>query len=356
MGAASIGIIVVQCIALCADEPGQPLALRHDQQFRPRPRRRAKRKARSARARAPPAWRRGARGATVSRSDGKANANESMNFSQKRTVLTAAAISGLGPSRSAKSARLPAKPMASAAANSPAEPDRLGNRVGGERGDELGRPHPIDLRQAAPSDFSARWSATLTATSDIDRRFAVAAIDWPSREIEVTMSRWRGASVSRSFARVAQRVRVFGLRRGQELLVVLERLDPPPAAPAQSVDNLVSRYGVDPGPSGCPGSQVWRLRWIANRVSCTASSMSASPAPARAKAARAIARTERLMSSKRRRYAPSSPAIEALIIRDQGSSGGPSTDWAFIRPSFRFVCRYRSGEIFCSRRANERPM
>ena len=74
----------------------------------------------------------------------------------------------------------------------PVEPDRFGNGIGGERRDELGRPHVTDLRQAAPSDFSARWSATLTATSDILRRAAVAAIDWPSREIEVTMSRWRG--------------------------------------------------------------------------------------------------------------------------------------------------------------------
>ena len=35
---------------------------------------------------------------SVSNSDGKANANESTNFSQKRTVRTAAAMSGLGPS------------------------------------------------------------------------------------------------------------------------------------------------------------------------------------------------------------------------------------------------------------------
>ena len=67
-------------------------------------------------------------------------------------------------------------------------------------------------------------------------------------------------------------------------------------------------------------------------------------------AARAIARTERPISSRSRRYAPSSPAIEAVIIRDQGSSGGPLTGWAFIRASFRLVCRYRSGDIFCSKR------
>ena len=37
------------------------------------------------------------------------------------------------------------------------------------------------------------------------------------------------------------------------------------------------------GPSFWLRSQVWRLRWIANKVSCTASSTSASPSRARAK-------------------------------------------------------------------------
>jgi hypothetical protein len=54
------------------------------------------------------------------------------------------------------------------------------------------------LRQWATSMRSNGSRLSHTATSNIDRRFAVAAIDWPSREIEVTMSRWRGASVSRS--------------------------------------------------------------------------------------------------------------------------------------------------------------
>ena len=61
------------------------------------------------------------------------------------------------------------------------------------------------------------------------------------------MSRWRGAERLQKPARVTQRVRVLGLRRGQELLKILERLDPPPAAAAQDVDDLVSRDGVDPG-------------------------------------------------------------------------------------------------------------
>ena len=69
----------------------------------------------------------------------------------------------------------------------PAEPDRFRYRIGGKRGDEFGGFHSTDLRQAAPSDLSAQWSATLTAISDIDRRFTDAAIDW------------RGVSVSRSF-------------------------------------------------------------------------------------------------------------------------------------------------------------
>ena len=67
--------------------------------------------------------------------------------------------------------------------------DPLGHRVGGEGGNEIQGLHDSDLRHAAPSDFSARWSATRTATSVIERRAAVAAIDWPSSEIDWTMSR-----------------------------------------------------------------------------------------------------------------------------------------------------------------------
>ena len=126
---------------------------------------------------------------SVSRSDGKANANELTNFSQKRIV-----IAGRGDVRP-WAQQQPVNRQAAEKADGerrhdpPAKPDRLRNGIGGKRGDEFGGFHSTDLRQAAPSDLSARWSATLTATSDIDRRFAVAAIDWPSREIEVTMSR-----------------------------------------------------------------------------------------------------------------------------------------------------------------------
>ena len=55
------------------------------------------------------------------------------------------------------------------------------------------------------------------------------------------------------------------------------------------------------GASLGPPSQVPRFRWIANRVSCTTSSISASPTLARAKAPRAIALTDRPMSSSKRR-------------------------------------------------------
>ena len=150
-------------------------------------------------------------------------------------------------------ATLADKPDRKRGRDPPVEPDRLRNRIGGQSRDELGRFHATDLRQAAPSDFSARWSATLTATSDIERRAAVAAIDWPSREIEVTMSRWRGASVSRSLRASLSACGSSASGRGQELLEILERLDPPPAAPAQGVHDLVPGYGVDPGRKRLPG-------------------------------------------------------------------------------------------------------
>ena len=162
-------------------------------------------------------------------------------------------MSGLGPKQEAIKRETADKPDDERDRDPPAEPDRLGNRVGGERRDEFGGSHSTDLRQAAPSDFSARWSATRTATSLIERRFAVAAIDWPSSEIEVTMSRWRGASVSRSLRASLSACGSSRLRRGEELLEILERLDAAPAAAAQGVDHLVSRYRVDPGRKRLPG-------------------------------------------------------------------------------------------------------
>src|ERR1700677_2552105 len=46
--------------------------------------------------------------------------------------------------------------------------------------------------------------------------------------------------------RVTQRVRVLSLRSGQELLEILERFGPPPAATAQGVHNFVARDRVHP--------------------------------------------------------------------------------------------------------------
>ena len=85
------------------------------------------------------------------------------------------------------------------------------------------------------------------------RRVAVAAIDWPSSEIELTMSRWRGASVSRSLraslsacgssasgaARKSSKSSIGSTRRR--------------AAAAHRVDDLVPRDRVDPGRKRLPG-------------------------------------------------------------------------------------------------------
>ena len=56
------------------------------------------------------------------------------------------------------------------------------------------------------------------------------------------------------------------------------------SAPARRVDHLVARDGREPGRQRLDGSQVWRLRWSASRVSCTASSTSLAGMPVRAQA------------------------------------------------------------------------
>src|SRR6202020_1740608 len=65
---------------------------------------------------------------SVNKSVGKAKANESTNFIQKRIDPVAAATSGLGPSNRQYSATLPRKPMASAAATR--RPSRIGSGIG----------------------------------------------------------------------------------------------------------------------------------------------------------------------------------------------------------------------------------
>src|SRR3984885_15436457 len=148
--------------------------------------------------------------------------------------------------------------------------------------------------------------------------------------------------------RITQRMRVFGFRRGQELLEILKRLDLPPAATAQRVYNFVARDRIHPWRErllGVPGValEVDRQQGL---LHCILDVRVPNP---RARKSAARHSPHRPTSSRRRRYAPSSPAIEAVIIRAQGSSSGPLTGWALIQASFRLVCRYRSGEIFCSK-------
>src|ERR1700722_20952603 len=47
--------------------------------------------------------------------------------------------------------------------------------------------------------------------------------------------------------RITQRMRVFGFRGGPELLEILKRLRPPPAATAERVYNFVAGDRVHPG-------------------------------------------------------------------------------------------------------------
>ncbi len=61
--------------------------------------------------------------------------------------------------------------------------------VGAERQDQIVSLHDCVAFHASASDFSARCSATRTATSVIPSRAAVAVIVCSSSEIERTMSR-----------------------------------------------------------------------------------------------------------------------------------------------------------------------
>ena len=119
-------------------------------------------------------------------------------------------------------------------------------RVGRERGDEVFGLHAFDRLQTSASDFSARCSATRTATSVIASRSAVAEIDCPSSEIDFTMSFARGAERLHQAFDVGALVRIFLGRRRQHRLKILDRLVTAHAAPAQGVDDLVARDRIDP--------------------------------------------------------------------------------------------------------------
>ena len=60
---------------------------------------------------------------------------------------------------------------------------------------------------------------------------------------------------------------------------------------------MVTTHGI----SGWERSQVCRFKWIANKVSCTTSSTSLVPAPARAKPRAAEARSTGVKASSSRR-------------------------------------------------------
>ena len=70
------------------------------------------------------------------------------------------------------------------------------------------------------------------------------------------MSRWRGANVSRSLRASLSVCGSSASGAARNSSEILQRLDPPPAAAAKGVHDLVARYGVDPGRErlrGVPG-------------------------------------------------------------------------------------------------------
>src|ERR1700728_792574 len=95
IGAASIGIVNVQCIAVApmSRDSHSPCGTTNNSTTTP-----AASKTNGAISQSASALglASGRANRSVSRSDGKANANESTNFSQKRIVLQAAAMSALG--------------------------------------------------------------------------------------------------------------------------------------------------------------------------------------------------------------------------------------------------------------------
>ena len=165
------------------------------------------------------------------------------------------------------------------------------------------------------------------------------------------MSRWRGASDLQELSRIAQRM---GISR-------------PPARPgtprnSRAVRPSAGRDGAarrrpcgarsrtPRRESGCSGSGAWPLEMDRQQglLHCILNVRVPDPG-ARKSTPRHRPHRPTDVLKEASRYAPSSPAIAAVIIRDQGSSNGPLMGWGLIRASFRFVCRYRSGDIFCSK-------
>ena len=167
----------------------------HDQ-ARTRPRREQDERSQS-QAASVPGFASGRARRTSEQERGQGERRRSTNLRLKRIVVAAVVKSGRGPARMQVEQHRAGESQARARPRSGGRLDRLRDRIGGERLDELGGPHAIDLRHAAPSDFSARCSATLTATSLMPSRVAVAVIDWPSSEIDCTMSRWRAGKLLR---------------------------------------------------------------------------------------------------------------------------------------------------------------
>ncbi len=104
------------------------------------------------------------------------------------------------------------------------------------------------LRQATASDFSARCSATRTATSR-HRRAAPRSprSTGPPARSTLTMSRARGGKLLHQPLDVASAYADPRLGRGEHGLEILDRLVAAHAAPAHRVDDLVARDRVDPG-------------------------------------------------------------------------------------------------------------
>ena len=159
------------------------------------------------------------------------------------------------------------------------------------------------------------------------------------------------------FARVAQRMRILGLWRGEELLEILDQLDPPSATAAQSVDDLVTRDRIDSGREGLLGVPGVALKVDRQQGLLHCILDVRVPRTRKSGARYRPALTDRCPPAAAGML-PHRPRSRRSSSETNESSGGPWTDWAFIRPSFSFRLPLQIRENILARDADDagRPM
>ncbi len=129
--------------------------------------------------------------------------------------------------------------------------NRLGDRVGGERGDQFGRPHDrILFTTGAPPGGAERLQRPVQRHPHRHFGHRQARRGGGDR-LPVERDRADDVALARrqrldQLLRVAQRVRVLLGGRGEKILKILDRLGAPRAPPAHRVDDLVASDRIHP--------------------------------------------------------------------------------------------------------------